>query len=109
MVGDPAQIRALATRLRADAERLRLLAQRVGRTRDIAWRSPAADLFRERVGERVHSLLRSASELDGAAHRVDVHAEAVEEARAEMVRVARLGAGLAQAASDAATRAVGRR
>src|SRR6185503_1760440 len=48
MIGHPHEIRAMATRLHADADRLRHLAVRVGRTRDLAWRSRAATLFRER-------------------------------------------------------------
>jgi hypothetical protein len=109
MVGDPQQIRALAARLRADAERLRQLAKRVGATREVAWRSRAAALFRERVGERAQSLQRSAGELDEAARRVDAHAEGVEAARAQVVRVAGFGADLARAAGGAVTRAVDRR
>jgi hypothetical protein len=109
MVGDPQQIRALAARLRADAERLRVLARRVGGTREVAWRSWAATLFRERVGEQAHSLQRSAGALDEAARRVDAHADGVEAARAQLVRVAGLGAGLARAAGEAVSRAVERR
>lgn len=109
MVGDPQQIRALAARLRADADRLRLLAGRAGRTREVAWRSRAAALYRERVGERAHALQGSARSLDEAAQRVDAHADGVEEARAEVVRVAGLGADLARAARDAASRTVDRR
>jgi hypothetical protein len=109
MVGDPQQIRAIAARLRADADRLRLLAGRVGRTREVAWRSRAATLFRERVGERAHALQRSARTLDEAAQRVDAHADGVEVARAHVVRVAGLGADLARAAGDAVSRTVDRR
>ena len=109
MVGDPQQIRALAARLRADAERLRQLAKRVGATREVAWRSRAATLFRDRVGERTHALQRSAGALDDAARRVDAHADGVEVARAQVVRVAGLGADLARAAGDALSRTVDRR
>lgn len=109
MVGDPQQIRAMAARLRADADRLRQLARRVAATREAAWRSRAADLFRDRVGERAQALQRSAGELDDAARRVDAHAEGVEVARAEVARVAGLGADLARAAGGAVTREVDRR
>jgi hypothetical protein len=107
MVGDPQQIRAVAARLRADAEQLRRLARRVGLAGDVAWRSRAATLFRERVATRAHALRRAAGELDEAAGRVDAHAEGVEVARAEVARVAALGADLARSARDAMTRAVG--
>ena len=98
----------MATRLHADADRLRHLAVRVGRTRDLAWRSRAATLFRERVGERAHALQRSAQQLDEAAGRVQAHADGVEAARAEVLRVAALGADFARAAGEVATRAAGR-
>lgn len=107
-MGDPHEIRALATRLRADADRLRQLAVRVGRTREVTWRSRAATLFRERVGERAHALRRSAQQLDEAAGRVQAHADGVEAARAEVLRVAALGADFARAAGEAVTRAAGR-
>lgn len=105
MMGDPHEIRALATRLRADAEQLRQLAARVGRARDVAWRSRAAALYRDRVGERAHALRRSAQRLDEAAGRVQAHADGVEAARAEVLRVAALGADFARAAGQAVTRA----
>ena len=108
MIGDPHEIRALAQQLRTDAQLLRQLATRVGRTRDVAWRSRAATLFRERVGERVHGLRRSAEQLDEAAWRVQAHADAVEAARAEVLRVAALGADLARAAGGAVARGGGR-
>ena len=108
MIGDPHEIRALATRLRADAELLRRLATRVGRTRDLAWRSRAATLFRARVGERVHALGCSAQQLDEAATRVQAHAEGVEAARAEVLRVAALGVDFARTAGGAVARGGGR-
>ena len=107
MMADPQQIRVLAARLHTDAERLRGLATRVGRTSDVAWRSRAAMLFRERVVEHAHALHRSAGELDEASRRVDTQAEAVEGARAELARGAAIGAGLARTARGAATRATG--
>ena len=92
MVGDPEQIRAVAVRLRSDAERVRWLASRALGTGDVAWRSPAATLFRARVAERAHGLRRCAGDLDTAASRVEVHAEAVSAARAELARVLALRA-----------------
>lgn len=109
MMGEPQQIRALAARLRDDAERLRQLARRVGATREVAWRSRAAALFRDRVGERAKALRRSAGELEEAARLVDAHAHGVEVARAQVVRVAGLGADLARAAAGALPSAGDRR
>ena len=109
MTGEPQQIRALATRLRDDAERLRQLARRVGATRGVAWRSRAAALFRDRAGERAQAVRRSAGELDEAARLMDAHAEGVEVARAQVVRVAGLGADLARSAAGAITSAGDRR
>lgn len=104
MVGDPEQIRAAAARLRADADRVRQLAARVGMTRDTRWRSAAAAAFRERVGERVHSLRRAAQGLDEAAGLVESHARGVAQARAEAARVAAMGAELARESASGATR-----
>lgn len=95
-------------RLRDDADRLRQLARRVSATRDVVWRSKAATLYRERAAERAHGLQVSATELEEAARLVDVHAGGVEAARAEVVRVAGLGADLARVASGAVTRVVAR-
>ena len=86
MVGDPDQIRAVAARLRSEAERVQWLAHRVLRTGDVAWRSPAADLYRWRVAERAHALRHCAEELDTAALLVDVHGQAVSAARTELAR-----------------------
>jgi hypothetical protein len=109
MVGNPEQIRVAAARLRAESEQVRRLARRVLGTGEVAWQSPAATVFRERVAERAHALQRSARTLDEAAQRVDAHAEGVEVARAQVVRVAGLGADLARAAGDAVSRRVYRR
>lgn len=107
MVGDPDEIRALAVRLRAEAEQVRSLASRVARAREVTWRSPAATLFRERAQERAHGLQHAARRLEEAAGRVQAHAEAVEAVRIELLRVAALGADLARAASAAVSRPVG--
>ena len=97
MVGDPEQISAVAARSRAEAEHVRWLARRVLGAGDTAWHSPAAHVFRARVAERAHALRRCAMDLDSAAHRVEVHAQAVSVAPAEPSGVAALGARLAAA------------
>ena len=107
MVGDPDEIRALAVRLRAEAEQVRGLASRVARAREVTWRSPAATLFRQRAQERAHALQHAARRLDEAARRVQAHADAVEAVRVELLRGAALGAGLARAASAAVSRSMG--
>ena len=99
MVGDPAQIRVVAARLRAEGERVRWLARRVLATGDVSWQSPAAALFRVSVAELAEGVRRCAPELDEAARRVEAHAEAVAVARAELASVLAggvpLGAALA--------------
>lgn len=101
MLGDPEQIRQVARRLAADAERLRSLARQVGSAGEVAWQSPSAALFRTQVGERVGGLRCRADEVEAAARLVSVHAEAVEAARAEVLRVAALGATLPEAVGGA--------
>ena len=93
MVGDPDQIRTVAARLRAEAERVRWLAGRVLGAGDVTWRSPTASLFRSRVTDRAHGLRHCAVDLETAAHLVEVHAHAVAAARSELARVI-IGAGL---------------
>jgi hypothetical protein len=94
MVGEPEQIRAVAVRLRADADRVRWLAGRVLATGDLQWHSPAAALFRARVADHVTSLRRGAADLETASRLFDVHAEAVSVARAELAKAVALGAGV---------------
>jgi hypothetical protein len=86
MVADPEQIRTVAARLRGDADRVRRLAGRVVGAGEVVWRSPAASLFRARLGERAHGLRRCAVDLETAAHLVEVHAEGVNAARSELAR-----------------------
>ncbi|NYG06449.1 hypothetical protein BJ986_000936 [Phycicoccus badiiscoriae] len=107
MVGDPDEIRALAVRLRAEAEQVRRLAWRVALAREVTWRSPAATLFRERAQERAHALQHAARRLDEASRRVQAHADAVEAARVELLRGAALAADLARATSTPVSRPVG--
>ena len=93
MVGDPEQIRLVAARLRADAERVRWLAGRVLGTGDVAWTSAAAELFRTRATERAHRLRGCAGDLEAAARLVDVHAEAVGAERSALSTVLAVGVG----------------
>ena len=79
MYGDPAQIRAVATRLRAlaadaSAERAPVLAGL-----DVEWQSAASDTFRRELQDWDAALSDSADELHEAADAVDRHARAVEE------------------------------
>jgi len=90
MVGNPEQIRAVAARLRHEADQLRSVSVRVGATRGIAWRSAAANAFRERVAEAVHGERRVAQLLEDAAAAVERHAAAVERVLDELARLARL-------------------
>ncbi|SDP71872.1 hypothetical protein SAMN04489867_3595 [Pedococcus dokdonensis] len=108
MLGDPEQIRLIARRLAVDATQLRRLARQVAHAGDVEWRSPAAALFRARVGERADGLRCRADQLEAAARLVSVHAEAVQGARQEVLRVAALGAALPEAVGGA-LRAGGRR
>jgi hypothetical protein len=101
MLGDPEQIRQLGQRLAAEADRVRWLARRLSQVDDVAWQSPAAHAFRSRVAEHVRVLGRCGADLDASARRVAVHAQAVEEARAEVLRVAALGASVADLAGAA--------
>ncbi|KRF21879.1 hypothetical protein [Phycicoccus sp. Soil802] len=101
MLGDPEQIRLISRRLAVDAEHLRRLALQVAATGDVAWRSPAADLFRVQVVARAGGLRCRADELEAAARLLAVHAEAVEGARAAVIRVAALGASLPEAVGGA--------
>ena len=109
MLGDPEQIRQVERRLAADADRVRWLARRVAQLGDVAWQSPAAHVFRSRVTEHVGALGRCGDDLDASARRMAVHARAVEAARAEVLRVAALGASLADVAGGAVHEALGER
>lgn len=91
-----------------DAERLRRLAWQVAQSGEVEWRSPTAVLFRAQVRERADGLRCRADQLESAARLVSTHAEAVEGARAEVLRVAALGAALPEAVGGA-LRAAGRR
>jgi uncharacterized protein YukE len=88
MVGEPEAIRAVARRLRQEAEQVRVTAGRIGATGDVPWRSGAADAFRERVAQRAAGSRRAAQLLHDAAEAVDQHARAVEAVRAGLAGVA---------------------
>ena len=105
MVGDPDQIRTVAARLRHEGERAHWLAARVIRTGDLAWRSPAADVYRVRVAERGLALRRCADDLHAAACLVDMHGRAVTAARAEL---ARTGVAIVDGLGGLAGRVAGR-
>ena len=87
--GDPGELQALA---QPDAGRGRRGAGggRAGRVprRGVRWRSPAAELFRERVRERAAGLRRVAAQVEEAADLLGAHARAVavQLARAEETR-----------------------
>jgi hypothetical protein len=108
MVGDPERIRVVSRGLLVDAEHVRRLARQVAQCGEVEWRSATAALFRTQVRERADGLRRRADQLESAARLVSVHADAVEGARAEVLRVAALGAALPEAVGGA-LRAGGRR
>jgi len=91
MVGDPGEIRAVAARVRADADRVRWLAGRVAATGEVSWHSPAADLFRTAVAEQADALRRCAGALEDASRLVELHAAAVASARTELARLLAAG------------------
>lgn len=80
MVGGPEEIRRLARRVGAEADRVREVARRVSGTRSVPWQSPTASAFRESVTLCVLSLHRTADRLEEAAALLRVHAGAVEAA-----------------------------
>lgn len=106
MVGDPAQIRAVAARLRREADEVRSVGARVGAARGVEWRSAAAEAFRDRVTEAVHGERRTAQLLDEAAAALDAHAAGVERTLAELVRLAHATQAAAQRVAGEATDAV---
>lgn len=87
MYGDPGEIRAVARRLRALADRTRAEQSAVLRGRDVAWSSTAADAFRADLVERAGQVARCADELEQAAAAVEAHADEVEQ-RIEAIRAA---------------------
>lgn len=109
MVVDAGRIRALGRRLHGEAERVRGVALRVAATREVPWRSPAAEAFRERVDERAARLRREADALAESADLLGEHATAVE-AALEAAQVARVRAEelAREAARDVARRLAGR-
>jgi uncharacterized protein YukE len=98
MVGEPDRIRAVAARLRHEAEQVRALSSRVGATRGVEWRSAAADAFRDGVAEAGHGERRAAQLLDEAARAVELHAAAVERVLDGLAAVARAAQLLDEAA-----------
>jgi hypothetical protein len=78
MTGETTEIRSVAARVRHEGDRVRQLAVRVDATRDLQWRSPAAEAFRDRVAERVAGLVQAARAAHDAADAVERHARACE-------------------------------
>lgn len=91
MYGDPDAIRALASRLQAQADEVRDEADRLvsllSRTR---WTGLAADAARTRGRRRAGDLAACAAQHDGAAEALERHAREVEERRALIARAERV-------------------
>ncbi len=75
---DPAQIRLLASAIRLQADRLRLLALRVRAVGAVRWRAPAADLYRAQVEERARRLQARSEAAHHLARCLDDLAEALD-------------------------------
>lgn len=88
-MGEAARIRALAEQLRQEAGLVRGVALRVASTEEVAWRAPAATVFRGQVQALVGRLRSSARCLEDAARVVDEHALAVERTLEELAELAR--------------------
>lgn len=87
MYGDPDQIRAVATRLRAVADDVSTERAAVVAGMDVDWQSAAATAFRDELTEWAGSVGRSVEEIVQAAAAVDRHADEVEE-KIELIRAA---------------------
>jgi hypothetical protein len=71
-------MRRLASAVRLQADRLRLLALKVRAVGAVRWRSPAADLYRANVEERARRLQDRSEAAHHLARRLDDLAEALE-------------------------------
>src|SRR3954452_17567995 len=79
MCGDTTRIRSLAGRLRERAAEIRALADRLVASADrVAWEGLAADAMRHHVRDRASDLRRSARLHDDAADALDRHARQVD-------------------------------
>ena len=90
MVGGPEDIRRLARRVAAEADRVLEVAARASATRSVPWQSPTASAFRDSVTLSVASLHRTAEHLDLASRALLAHAAAVESALDALPLVAAL-------------------
>ena len=97
MPGDPGAIRALAHRLRTQAEDVRREADRLDST---PWTGRAAGAARTRGRERAGALRRTAALHDDAADALDRHAREVERRQELIARVERVVTGLVAEAAD---------
>ena len=95
VVGDPAGMRELAAALRAEADRLGALGDSVGTVAATTeFVAPAADRYRDDVGESRAALLAHAAELQDLAGALAAGADQVEQAQAERAQlIAQLQSG----------------
>jgi hypothetical protein len=98
VVGDPAELQALAHRVRAEADEVARVAAWVGATAGVPWQSPAADAFRARVHERAGGLRCVAAQVEEAADLLGAHARAV---AAVLARAEELAHHLAETVQEA--------
>jgi hypothetical protein len=103
---DVAGARALALRLRCEAEDLRALSSAVGATGELAWRSPAAEAFRVRVGAASLRLRATATALDDAALAVELHGEAARAHLAELAELTALAGSVGEAVAGTVARSL---
>lgn len=96
VVGDPAELQALAHRMRAEADEVARVAAWVAATAGVPWRSPAAELFRARVHERAGGLRCVAAQVHEAADLLGAHARAVAGVLARAEEAARHVAAVAE-------------
>lgn len=78
MRGTPDGLRRLACTVRLEADRVRLMALRVRAVGAVRWRSPAAELYRQRVAARARSLEAAAEEAHDLAREAERLAAALE-------------------------------
>jgi hypothetical protein len=78
MRGTPDGLRRLACTVRLEADRARLMALRVRASGEVRWRSPAAELYRQRVTARARRLEAAAGRAHDLACEAERLADAVE-------------------------------
>lgn len=89
MYGDPADVRALAQRVLAWADEVRLVAGRTEGADGVEWHSTAADRFRGTLAEQAGAVAARADALDDLAAALLAHATAVEERLAQIAAAER--------------------